>query len=63
MGSSHRTLMANKVGALMGIEPVSQTFQADMLTTAPQHPSDDSTKVAHSHSTMDQEVKWKVGLR
>ena len=45
--------MANKVGALTGIEPVSPAFQADMLTTAPQHPSGNSTEIAPSHSTMD----------
>ena len=37
----------------MVIEPTSPAFQADMLTTAPQHPSDDSTEIAPSHSTMD----------
>ena len=53
MGSSHRTSMANKVGMPTGIEPTSPAFQADMLTTAPQCPSDGSTKIAPSHSTMD----------
>ena len=37
----------------MGIEPTSPAFQADMLTTAPQRPGDDSTKIAPSHSTID----------
>ena len=36
-----------------GIEPVSPAFQADMLTTVTQCTSDDSTKIALSHSTMD----------
>ena len=36
-----------------GIEPASPAFQAYMLTTAPQRPSDDHTKLAPSHSTMD----------
>ena len=53
MGSSYRTLMANKVGAPTGIERVSPAFQADVLTTAPQRPSVNSTKIAPSHSTMD----------
>ena len=48
MGSSHRTLMANKVGTPTGIKPTSPAFQADMLMTAPQLPSDDSTKIAPS---------------
>ena len=37
----------------MGIEPMSPVFQADMLTMAPQHPSDDSTEIEPSHYTMD----------
>ena len=53
MGSSHWTQMANKVGTKTGIEPASPAFQTDMLTTAPQHPSDDNTKIAPFHSTMD----------
>ena len=53
MGSSHRTLMANKVGAPTGIEPASPSFHADVLTTAPQHPSGNITEIAPSHSTMD----------
>ena len=45
--------MANKVGTPTGIEPASPAFQADMLTTAPQRPSGNSTEIAPSHSTMD----------
>ena len=41
------------MGALMRIEPASLAFQADVLTTAPQHPSGNSTTIAPSHSTMD----------
>ena len=37
----------------MGIEPTSTSFQADVLTTTPQHPNDDSNKITPSHSTMD----------
>ena len=50
-GSSHRTSMENKVGVMMGIEPTSPAFQADMLTTTLQCPSDDSTEIALSNST------------
>ena len=53
MGSSHRTLMANKVGMLTGIEHVYPAFQVDVLTTTLQCPTDDSTKIALSHSTID----------
>ena len=44
--------MANKVDALTWIEPASPAFQGDMLTTAPQHPSGNSTEIAPSHSTI-----------
>ena len=36
--------MANQGDMPTGIEPMSPAFQADVLTTAPQHPSDNSTK-------------------
>ena len=58
--SSHRTSNANQVGMSTGIEPTSSAFQADVVTTAPQHPIDDNTKIAPSHSTMDSHSGSKV---
>ena len=52
-GSNHGTSMANKVGTLTGIEPASPAIWADVLTTTLHHPSDGSTEIALSHSTMD----------
>ena len=37
----------------MGIGPASPAFQTDVLTTAQERPSGNSTKIAPSHSTMD----------
>ena len=39
--------------ALTGIEPTSPALWADMLTTTLQCPSDGSTEIELSHSTMD----------
>ena len=45
-----------------GIEPTSQTIQADMLTTTPQRPGTNSVEFALSHSTMDYWWnRWSMG--